>query len=271
VGRRLTRKEIKKKDPITETLESLWAYFVENRKNVLVVLSCMLIIFVIALVGMKIYENQKISMMEAVDKASTLRRDMLMSLPVTDGDSPTDSQTSKADKKAVRDAQAKKKKALEELKELAGEYGSSGFGGTMISYYEGVSLRDFGQFPESEEVLKTILQEDRSPDFLEVTRMALAETYRTQGKYAEALKLYDELLGSGSSFMPSEVYHFNKALCLEESGKIAEAYELLKTVHEGFSKKREENPQYMSPLESDIKNRMEILKAKWESDRVQVS
>ena len=92
--------------------------------------------------------------------------------------------------------------------------------------------------------------------------MALAETYRKQGNYIQALELYDQLLSRPDLTFPYEMIYISKSICQEEAGRLQEAYDLMVEVEQSFEDRRAENPAWASPMETEVKNRKQILKVK---------
>ncbi|MFC1491670.1 tetratricopeptide repeat protein [Nitrospinota bacterium] len=96
-----------------------------------------------------------------------------------------------------------------------------------------VLLRERGDFSAAEQEYRRLLKADElgGMDF-ELARRGLASSLSLQGKCAEAVPIWKEILAKGSLLTPEDIYIAIGA-CLEETGQAAEA---LKTYDELIQK-----------------------------------
>jgi tetratricopeptide (TPR) repeat protein len=267
LGRRLTRKEIKRKDPVTEALENFWQYFVENRRFLLMTVTGVLVVIVLVVVGQRIYESSVTASSQAVEKAGELYWKITMG---EDEAAPAD-EAAAPDVTPEKAAESKKKKELNELQELSDEFSPSGFSGAVVNYYRGITLRDSGNPEEAIATLQKTLAADPEPELAMVVRLALAETYRKQGNYDDALKLYDEVAAFEPTNFPKDMVALQKSVCMEEAGRMKEAYDVMLDLQKSYEDKRKDNPQFASPLETQVRTRIGLLKARLKAQGVEIS
>lgn len=268
MGRRLTRKEIKRKDPVTEALESFWQYFVENRRSLLITITGVLIVLVLVIVGQRIYQNSVTASSQAVEEAGKLYWQTAFATE----DAADDGTETDPDSVTPENAPNKtRKKNLQELQALADEHSPSGFTGTLVNYYKGITLRDTGNPEEAAQTLAATLAGDPKPDMALVVRLALAETLRKKGEYEAALQQYEQAMQVDATNFPKDMILMQKSICLEEAGRRKEAYEVMKELRESYEKKRQENPQFASPLETQVRSRIGLLEARLKADGVDLS
>ncbi|MBN2430035.1 MAG: tetratricopeptide repeat protein [Acidobacteria bacterium] len=269
MGRRLTRKEIKRKDPVTEALENFWQYFVANRRFLLMTITGVLIVLVLVIVGQRIYDNSVTTSSQAVEQAGKLYWQIAFADEETAAD--TGDETDPASVTPENAPDKSQRKNMKELQELADEFSPSGFTGTLVNYYKGISLRDTGNPEEAAQTLEATLAGNPDPEMALVVRLALAETYRRQGKYDEALKQFEQARQVETTNFPPDMILLQKSVCLEEAGRRKEAYDVMKTLRESYEEKRKENPQFASPLESQVRLRISLLEARLKADGVDLS
>jgi len=247
VGRRLTRKEIKKRDPITETLVGVWTWMVENRRAALTVVGIVLGAVVLYYVGTLWYGRSQSTRTLAMQKA----------LEVYDG--RVDPAAKEPKDNVFPTAQAKFSAALKSFQEIESSEGSSAEG-LMATYYKAACLRELGRVAEAEAALTKILPEVDDKRQLQVVQLALAETYRAGGKYDDALRTLDQLEKAENPAFSTEAIAYTRALCLEEKGKFQDALNLLKNTQTRIEEKKRSNQQYYSPYENAITQRIESLR-----------
>ncbi len=249
MGRRLTRKEIKKKDPITESLEQMWTYYQDNKRLILMALTVVLAVVVVVMVGRMLYTRSVNSRAISIHNAMKIY------------DAQVDPKQTTPKEGVYKSETDKYKAALAEFEKLADEYGSS-HTGQIATYYKGICLRTLGKLADSETTLKGVLDETDDSEFRQVVQMALAETYRDQAKYKEADTIYDELLKSEHLLLPRETVVYAKSINVAESGNVPAAIKLLQRAYDDIQAKKKEDAQYYTPLEKSIKDRLDLLKAK---------
>lgn len=252
MGKRLTRKDIKKKDPITEFLQGLWNTGLENRKYIVIAVSVVLGAIVLYLAFTMLYLNSAANRAQALQKAMDVY-----------GAKVDTTLTQKKDD-TYPSAEAKFKDALAGFQKVSGEYGTSEEG-LLASYYESVCLRELGRPAEAEPKLKQVVEEWGSSQMGQVARMALADVYRSQRKYGEAVQILDSLEKEAAPVFSAESIVFTRASYLEAQGKYQAALDLLKKAQEGIKERRKSDEKFASPYESAIARRIEILKAKLDS------
>jgi len=249
VGKRLTRKDIKKKDPITEFLQGLWSAGLENRKYIIITVSVVLGAIGLYLAFTMLYLHS------ATNRAQALQQAMEIYGAKVD---PT--LTAKKDD-TYPSNEAKWKDALASFQKVASDYGSSDEG-LLAVYYESVCLRELGRSAEAEPKLKQVVEAWGGSQMGQVARMALADVYRSQKKYPEANQMLDSLQRETSPVFSAESIAYTRATYLEAQGKNREAFDLLKKTQDGIKERRKADEKFASPYESAINRRLDILKAK---------
>jgi len=248
VGKRLTRKEIKKKDPITEALQKFWALCLENRRYLVIGLSVILGAIIVVMLGTLWYNRSQSSRATALQEAREIynaRVDTTLKAP-QDGAYPSET--------------AKYEAALKAFQSVEQNYGSAQEG-LLATYYKGVCQRELGRAADAEKTFRAVLQDADDPFMAQVVKLALAETLRVQRKYDEALPLLNELSQATNPAVTSESVAYTKALCLEEKGSFKEAYDVLKAAKAALDEKGKSG-DYVSPYESVISSRIDFLKAR---------
>jgi len=248
VGKRLTRKEIKKKDPITEALQKFWTLCLENRRYLVIGLSVILGAIILVMLGTLWYNRSQSSRATAMQEARDIynaRVDTALAAP-QDGVYPSEA--------------AKHEAALKAFENVERNYGSAQEG-RLASYYKGVCQRELGRTADAEKTFRALLQSVDDPFMTQVVKLALAETLRVQRKYDEALPILNELSQNPTPAVTSESIAYTKALCLEEKGSLKEAYEVLKAAKAVLDEKGK-SEDFFSPYESVISSRIEVLKAR---------
>jgi predicted negative regulator of RcsB-dependent stress response len=248
VGRRLTRKEIKKKDPITESLVGVWTWMVENRRVALIAIGIVLGAVVLYYVGSMWHSRSQSTRSLAMQKA----------LEVYDG--RVDPSAKEPKDNVFPTAQAKFSAALKTFQEIESSEGKSA-DGVLATYYKAACLRELGRVAEAEAALTQILPEVDDQHQLQVVQMALAETYRAGGKYDDALRMLDQLEKAENPAFSTEAIAYTRALCLEEKGKYQDALNLLQNTRTRIEEKKRSDPQYYTPYENAIIQRIESLRA----------
>jgi predicted negative regulator of RcsB-dependent stress response len=249
VGRRLTRKEIKKKDPITETLVELWAWMLDNRRTVYIGVAVLLGAVVLYMVGSTWYQRSQSSQSLAMQKALDIYEAKV-------------EPTQKEPKENVYAThEAKFNAALKAFEEVEKNEGSSA-SGLLASYYKAVCLRELGRQAEASAVLNKLEQEVDDSRQRQVIQFALAEIDRSIGKYDDAIRLLDNLEKEPDTVFSNEALAYNKALCLDEKGQYKEALELLQSTQARIQEKKKSSDQYYTPYESSISDLLAAVKAK---------
>jgi predicted negative regulator of RcsB-dependent stress response len=247
VGRRLTRKEMKKKDPITEMLVGVWTWMVDNRRTALTAVGIVLGAVVLYYVGSMWYSRSQSTRSLAMQKA----------LDVYDG--RVDPSAKEPKDNVFPTAQAKFSAALKTFQEIESSEGKSA-DGVLATYYKAACLRELGRVAEAETALTQILPEVDDKHQLQVVQMALAETYRAGGKYDDALRTLDQLEKAENPAFSTEAIAYTRALCLEEKGKYQDALNLLQSTRTRIEEKKRSNQQYYTPYENAITQRIESLR-----------
>jgi tetratricopeptide (TPR) repeat protein len=247
VGRRLTRKEIKKKDPITETLVGVWTWMVDNRRMALAVVGVVLGAVVLYMVGSMWYGRSQSTRSLAMQKALEIY------------DAKVDPSVKPPQENVYPTSQAKFSAALKSFQEIESGEGASR-DGQMASYYKAACLRELGRVAEAEGALAKLLPEVEDKRQLQVIQLALAETYRAGGKYDDALRTLDQLEKAENPAFSTEALAYTRALCLEEKGKYKDALNLLQGTQTRIEEKKRANQQYYTPYENAIAQRIESLR-----------
>lgn len=256
MGRRLTRREIKKKDPVTETLMEVWTYLIENKKLFFTVLMVAIGLMVIYIIGENMYSKSLSAKAQTWKKAMdavTARIDPAQKTPSDD---------------VFPDNKSKYTAALALFKQVSEEAGNS-LQGKTARYYQAICLRELGQLAEAEKMLAdlaVVLDESSLRQFCQVAR---AEVLRLQKKFGPAIQLYQEIEKTGQLALPPAALAVAKADCLKESGQKKEAYEQLKAAKRQLQESQE--PQINNPYSTEIDNRIELLKAELALQGVNVS
>ncbi len=249
MGRRLTRKEIKKKDPITETLVGVWTWMMDNRRTALTAVGIVLGAVVLYYIGSTWYSRSQSTRSLAMQKA----------LEIYDG---TVDASAKAPKDNVFPTdQAKFTAALKSFQEIEASEGKSA-DGLLATYYKAACLRELGRVKEAEAALVQLLPEVDDKLQLQVVQMALAETYRAGGKYDDALRTLDQLEKAENSAFSTEALAYTRALCLEEKGQYQDALNLLQSTRTRIEEKKRSNQQYYTPYENAITQQIESLRTR---------
>lgn len=249
MGRRLTRKEIKKKDPITETLVSIWTWMVDNRRTALTAVGIVLAAVVLYYIGSTWYSRSQSTRSLAMQKA----------LDTYDG--KVDPSVKEPRDDTFPSAQAKFSAALKAFQEIESSEGKSA-DGLLATYYKAACLRELGRVAEAETALAQLLPEVEDKNQLQVVQMALAETYRAGGKYDDALRTLDQLEKADNPAFSTEAIAFARAQCLEAKGKYQDALNLLQSTQTRIEEKKRTNQQYYTPYENSITQQIESLRAR---------
>ena len=257
MGRRLTRKEIKKKDPVTEALEDIWSFYVENRRMVLIVITIAVAVIAVYMVGSNMYRR------------SVAERSLAMKNAMEIFNAKIDTKVKKAQNGVYPTLRAKYKDALKAFEKLEKDYGSSSTG-KRASFYKAICLRELGKAKEAESILRKLYESSDDKEFKQLVGLALAETLRVEGKYDEALKLYDSFVKESAYIVPPEALKYFKAICLDEMGKYKEAYEVLKKTEEILMKRKAEE-QYYSSFENNINKLLQRVKSRAEANGIKLS
>lgn len=256
MGRRLTRKEIKKKDPVTDILQKIWSFCLENKKLATIAVAAVLGAIVIYMVGDMVYTR------------SAASRSVAMKQAMTTFNAKVDPAQKEPGENVFTTNAAKYTAALASFTKVESELGSSGEG-LFASYYKGLCLRELGRYPEAEATLKKVVEQMDEGRLKQIALLGLAETLRAQKKYDEAIQRFTELEKMAGTVVPFEAVCYSKALCLEEKGKVKEAYDLVQATYKTIQEKKRE--QYQTPYEAQISSLMARLKAKLLATGVAVS
>ncbi len=92
-------------------------------------------------------------------------------------------------------ANERAKVANAEFRKVADSYGYT-TSGKIARYFEGLTLRDMGDLPGAERVLKDV---GGSKDLQSLAKMALAGVYRDTGREKDAIALYNDLIAHPTS------------------------------------------------------------------------
>lgn len=218
MGKRLTRKEIRKRDPITESLIKIWKYGSENRKKMAWFAVGVLLLAVVVIAGESVWRRSTSSRSAAMRKAMDTYRAPVATVDPTGKTAPPAG--------SFPTSEAKYTAAVKEFQSLAKQYSSSAEG-AWSQYYEGLCLRELGRYGESAPLFRKVGEVASDKILKDAARMALAETLRAGGKFDEALSVYDQLSKDPKSVIPPEAASYAKALCLRDAGREKEAYDLL--------------------------------------------
>lgn len=187
---RISRQELKK-DEFVDTFTELWAW-VQRQHTALIVAVIVAVVVSAGFVGYRVYaENQAAKAEAALGKAIRTYHAQVL---------PPNTPKPATDEPVFSSEQARNEAALKEFTELRQRY-SRTRAAHLAEYYVALCQASLGKTVES---MKTLLGvaggSDREASSL--AKMRLATLYAKQGKRAEAVKFYEELIAKPALLVP---------------------------------------------------------------------
>ena len=130
--------------------------------------------------------------------------------------------------KSFPSLEARAKAANEQFAQIADHYGMT-TAGRNAQYLQGVTAMQMGQNSAAEALLKKSA-DDWNHDVATLAQMALAGLYRSTGRDAEAIALYNKVADKPSILVPAGLAKISLAEMYEASGKSAEAKKIYASI-----------------------------------------
>ena len=246
MGKRLSRKDIKKSDPVMERLLAFGSYIWSHQKLFLVALVAVVLV-VLGTWGFRMFSARS-----AMARAAALDKAM-ESFTLVEAISAEETHT-------TEEMNAKLNAAYKALDQVAKTYPSTLEGDTAF-ILSATCLRRLGKLAEAEAVLRQVLPSIPEGQMKQIAKMSLAETLRLEKKFDEALKLIDEIEKAATPMLDRDTLQIEKSVLLEEAGKIEEAYKILSDIVKTLEKaKPNEDVSASQQALPGLRARMENLK-----------
>ncbi len=225
--KKLTRKEIKKADPVTEFLDDLVDFYKENQKMVLFGIAGIILIVAIVTIGTTLYKDYQAKKSIALYQA----------MKNVDGVVNKTGKATIPGQKVFKSDREKYEAVLKGFKKVYEKYSSSDAGKIAI-YFMADALYHLGKEKEALDKMTQFNMDYDTPIGC-FYNFQIAELYRAMGRYQNALDIYNKLLQSPVD-VPEESIKYSKILCLRGMGKEKEEYLALKKFNEDLIKKSQE-------------------------------
>ncbi len=173
------------------------------------------------------------------------------------------------DVKSFASARERSEAAQKEFQKIADEY-SSTRNGKYALYLAGVSAMEAGDDKKGEETLKKVA-EGRDKDLTALAKFALASLYTSQGKEADAVQMYKDVIQADARAVPKTTAQLELASYYEGKNNPAEAVKIYEEIQKSEEATRKANapkpakdakpaPEQKTPLEEMAFRKIEELK-----------
>lgn len=245
--RKLTRKQIKKADPVTEFLDDMVDFYKENQKLVLFGIAGIILLVAVVTIGTTFYKNYQKKKSIAMYKA----------LKNVDGVVNKDGKSVLPGQKVFKTKKEKYEAILKGFEKVYNDYSSSDAGKIAV-YFMADALYHLGKDKEALKEMSRFNLDCDTP-IGSFYNFQMAELYRAMGKYQKALDIYNKLLQNPVD-VPEDSIRYSKILCFRGMGKEKQEYLALKKFNEDLIKESQETGQSSYYL-SLIRVRYGILSA----------
>jgi TolA-binding protein len=221
---RLTRHDILKEDKFLLTVDSARDFFLEKRKQILMVLGAAGVVL-LAVLGVRYYlaqqdESAKDQLSEAL---RTYHGTVLGSAPAAG--------PAAASEPVFATTTEKYEKALTEFQKVAAQHASRP-AGKIAKYYAGLSLRELNKTNEAIATLDA-LSKDAS-DYGVLAQRALVSIYEVSGNLTKAAEVCQQLSQSKSTVVPKSETLLQLAQLYEQQNKKADATKIYQQLVKDF-------------------------------------
>lgn len=127
----------------------------------------------------------------------------------------------------------KEQKAASAFGEVAKRYGSSP-SGRRARYYAALANLDLGKTAEAEAELKDLSTKGDDPLLRDLARLALADLYRSSGRFDQALEGYRRIADDAGAVVPRDHALMRVGATLEDAKRAPEAIQAYRRVVEEF-------------------------------------
>ncbi len=233
---KLTRKEIKKADPVTEFLDDIVEFYKENQKMVVFGIAGIIILVALVTVGTTIYKNN-------LKKRSIALYEALKNV---DGVVNSSGKATIPGQKVFKSDKEKYEAEYKAFKSVYDKYSSS-TEGKIALYFMADAMYHLGKSKDALHMLSKI-DLDFDSYIGSYYNFQIAELYRAIGEYDKAMEIYNKLLQT-SVQIPEDTIRYSKVLCLRDMGKEMEEYRELKKFNEDLIKESQEtgnSPYYLT-------------------------
>ncbi len=205
-----TKVALKQDQFVTTTSHGLeWAS--ENRKSVIVTVSLLLAVILVVVLGVVVYNNRSEAASVAFGNAMAAYQTPLAQ----------PGQAVPPGVKTYASAAERAKAANALFLDVAHKYGMEPDGKNAL-YFAGLTYIEAGQTQSAEDTLKKVASGWNS-DLSGLAKDSLAELYRTTGRDAQAIDLYNQLIAKPTTTVPAGLAQLQLADLYTAEGKTAEA------------------------------------------------
>jgi tetratricopeptide (TPR) repeat protein len=245
--RRLTRKEIKKKDEFISTIDHIYNFFaplVTKHKREIALAVVIIVVVIAGFIGWRYYR-----------KDMEKRAQVMLFIPVKVYHLPVEGE---AEKSRMRDDlprfssfPEKFQYVYDELQKVIDRYPGSN-AAAEARYYQGLCYFKMGRFELAVKKFNECLDRRPPKRIYILSSYTLGETCEGLSKYDEAVSLYQRVLDKGGDVVPEDESLWRIASCYLKKGEEEKALPLLQRIVEKFpdSPHREEAEKetgYISP------------------------
>jgi tetratricopeptide (TPR) repeat protein len=181
-------------------------------------------VVLLAAVGFGSYRShQKASAERAFDEALTIFHAPVAGQPDANGAAGT----------VYATTAEKDQKAAAAFDDVAKRYGSSATG-RRARYYEALAYLDLGKTAEAEAALKDLSNKGDDPIIRDLSRLALADLYRGNGSFDQAIEGYRRVAEDSGATVPRDHALMRVAATFEDAKRFPEAIQTYRRVLDEF-------------------------------------
>jgi predicted negative regulator of RcsB-dependent stress response len=249
-AKRLTRKQIVRKDPIQQTLTETSSWVVRNR-NYLVAAVLFVLLAVASVYLWQMHQQSRQATLQT-EFADALAKYHASVDDESNQESEEDSQEpQETPKYRYATTQERAKTALEAFRLLADEYSNSRLG-DLSRYYAALCLIDLERTKEAESELETVITDSKGADIRNLARNCMAQLAISEEESERAIRYLQQIMDEPSQNFPKQMTLMRMAESYETAGNRSEALALYRQITSEYS-----GSAYASQAENRVK-RLEL-------------
>ncbi len=216
-AKRLTRKEIVRKDRIQQTLTETSGWLVRNLTYILGIAAILILAVGATYLWRSFQQSSQAEVQNKFSDALAKYHARVAEEEDFSSDSAEVEGSPPSTKYEYATAQERSEAALSAFREVTEEYPGTRLG-TFAQYYVGLALIDLDIEAEAREELNSLIAEAKFPDIVNLARNALAQLAVSEGNEEEAIRLLNEILDEPSSNFPQQMVLMRLAESYEAVG-----------------------------------------------------